>query len=89
MTERSVRDTVLAFFEARDATLPAGEDALLGHEYLDLGVLDSMGIVTMVVELESSFGIRFAAEDMQSVEFRSIGGLIALIERRRAEATGG
>lgn len=77
---------MLGFFAGRGIELPADEAAREGYEYLDTGALDSMGIVSMVMELEQRFGIRFEAEDMQSVEFRTIGGLISLIERRRAGA---
>ena len=38
----------------------------------------------MVSEFESKLAIQFTAEDMQSYEFQTIGGLIALIDRIRS-----
>lgn len=86
MNDTEVGAAVTGFFTGRGIELPADETARASYEYLDTGVLDSMGIVAMVMEMEQRFGIRFAAEDMQSVDFRTIGGLISLIEHRRADA---
>jgi acyl carrier protein len=60
--------------------LPAGSEAL-GVHYLDDGLIDSLGIITMVSEFESALGVRFSAEDMQSYEFQSVGGLITILDR--------
>jgi acyl carrier protein len=72
---------VLDFF-ARNGQrpLPPGPDAL-AVRYLDEGLIDSLGIVTMVSEFESALDIRFSADDMQSYEFQTVGGLISIIDR--------
>jgi acyl carrier protein len=36
-----------------------------------------------ILEIEESFGISLLAEDTQSDEFRTIGGIITLVERKR------
>jgi acyl carrier protein len=79
-----VRDTVLRFFGER-APLP-GEtvDEQLAVAYLDEGLVDSIAIVELVVELETTYGFRFAPADLQAPEFRTIGGLVATVERLRA-----
>jgi acyl carrier protein len=76
-SEHLVRD-----FFARNSEnpLPAGPGAL-GILYLDDGLIDSLGIITMVSEFESALGVRFSAEDMQSYDFQSVGGLIAILDR--------
>jgi acyl carrier protein len=77
---------VINFFSrnARKA-LPKSSAEILACSYLDEGLIDSLGIVIMLSELEPEFGIRFSAEDMQSYEFQTIGGLIALIDRLRGQ----
>lgn len=50
--------------------------------YLDAGIIDSLGIVMMITQLEETLGITFSADDMQSFEFQTIGGLIGLLERK-------
>lgn len=78
------REAVLGFFVRHGkAPLPAGE-AALQVRYLDDGIIDSLGIVTMLSELESQLGIHFTAEDMQSYDFQTVGGLIGIINRLKA-----
>ncbi len=80
-TDKNSKDVVLDFFARNGSTaLPSGPDALKVR-YLDEGIIDSLGIVTMVSELEGQLGIRFSAEDMQSYEFQTVGGLIEIIDR--------
>jgi acyl carrier protein len=82
----SNENLVLDFF-ARNGQrpLPSGSDAL-GVRYLDEGLIDSLGIVTMVSEFESALDIRFSADDMQSYEFQTVGGLISIIDRLASTA---
>jgi acyl carrier protein len=81
------KTVVLDFLEANaKAPLPARDDpALLACSYLDIGVIDSLGIVTMITEFEDALSISFTAEDMQSYEFLTVGGLIDLVERKLAQ----
>ncbi len=76
-----VKDKVLAFFRPKIKPSGKDENEFLNIEYMDEGIIDSMEIVTMIVEFEKTFGIHFSAEDMQSREFRNIGGLIGIIEQ--------
>jgi acyl carrier protein len=76
-SEYLVRDF---FARNSEIPLPAGPRAL-GVLYLDDGLIDSLGIITMVSEFESALGVRFSAEDMQSYEFQSVGGLITILDR--------
>jgi acyl carrier protein len=80
--ENFVRD-----FFARHAKqpLPTGADGLKVH-YLDEGLIDSFGIVTLITEIESGLGINLTAEDMQSYEFLTVGGLIGIIDRSTKNA---
>jgi acyl carrier protein len=88
MSDTEVRDAVLRFFaEHAHEPLPGDDPAeQLRIAYLDEGLVDSIAIVELVVELEASYGIRFAPADLQSAEFRTIGGLVRTVERLRAAA---
>jgi acyl carrier protein len=80
-----VRQSVLAVMRAR-GEIPGGtEEEQLAYWYLDEGLVDSMGFVELVLELEERFGIRFAPDDMQAAEFRTVGGVIGTVERLVAE----
>lgn len=82
----TTRDAVFAFFRTKGQVGGTTESERLAFDYIDGALLDSFGIVEMVTEFESQFGIAFSTEDLQSPRFRTIGGLIDIIEHRRAEA---
>jgi acyl carrier protein len=88
MSETEVRDTVLRFFAQRAHEPLRGEtaDEQLEIAYLDEALVDSIAIVELVVELETTYGFRFTPADLQSVEFRTIGGLVRTVERLREPA---
>ena len=79
------KETVLSFLSSKNDIPGETESDQLACEYLDQGILDSMGIIEMVVDFEKKFGIRFSPENMQSLEFRTIGGLIGIIDNLRKE----
>jgi acyl carrier protein len=76
----SIKDSVLAYFSAKKS-LSGSEQEKLACRYLDQGVIDSMGIVELMNHFEEQYEIRFEADDLQSDEFQSIGGLVKIIER--------
>lgn len=57
------------------------EDEKLAFNYLDAGLIDSFGIIEMVMGLESELGIQFTPSDMRSEEFRTIGGLASIASK--------
>ena len=77
-----VKETVLKFFEVRAKNPIPGEteEDYLGCYYLDSGVIDSLGIVEMIMELEGKYEIFFTDDHLQSYEFQTIGGVIKLVE---------
>jgi len=81
----NVKDTVITFLESYKPLLGNTEEEKLSCLYLDKGIIDSMGIVLMITEFEEKFGIRFEAEELQSPEFQTVGGLIRIIEKKLAD----
>lgn len=53
-------------------------------DFVKEGYMDSLGIVQFVAELEDDFGIEFSDQEMGSPDFRIVGKLIALVERKAA-----
>lgn len=47
--------------------------------YFDENVLDSMGFMLFVVEIENEFDLSFTPENLQSYEFQSIKGVAKII----------
>lgn len=65
----------------KKAPLPPDEE-LPSYRYLDRGHVDSIGLVKFIFEIEDEFAIEFSPEETQSDEFRTIGGLITMINRK-------
>jgi methoxymalonate biosynthesis acyl carrier protein len=61
----------------RDQVTP--EEHLLGGK-----LIDSFGLIRLVVELEQAFGIAIRTEDMTVQSFNSVNSIVALVERCRA-----
>jgi acyl carrier protein len=78
--EDEIKPFIVALL-SKKAPLPPGIQ-IDSFRYLDYGQVDSMGLVKFVVDLEDRFDIELSAEDTQSDEFRYVGGLAALIQRK-------
>lgn len=51
--------------------------------YIDTGYIDSMGILKFVVALEQEFDIQISDDDIMLPEFKTIGGLVCMIESKK------
>lgn len=56
-------------------------EELLNDDYEDKGMLDSLQIVELVVELENVFGIEINDEDLSIENMKSFETIINLIQR--------
>jgi acyl carrier protein len=59
---------------------------VLDENYVTLELLDSLGIVQLLVGIEEEFGVWLDPAEMQDPRFCSITGLSALVEESRAAA---
>jgi len=79
-----MEDSVLQFVTRlieKKAKLPPNADVEM-FNYIDTGFVDSLGIMKFVVDIEAKFDIEITEDDMESTEFRTIGGLVSIIRRR-------
>lgn len=81
LDEATVREVVQAFVQKKDR-LPADFDPDT-FDYLEQGYVDSIGVIQFMGLLEERFGIRFEDADLESPEFRTIGGLVRMVLRKR------
>ena len=83
-TQTSVRHEIRAFIEENFLYLQP--DLALGDEdlLLSLGVIDSLGFVELVEEVQTRYGV--AIEDVEITEdnFGSVSAIVGFIERKRA-----
>jgi acyl carrier protein len=52
-------------------------------QFLELGVIDSLGFVELVEEVQTRYGIAVDALEITEENFGSLGALVAFVERRR------
>ena len=74
-----IRRIVLEYFDERADSNWADENERLTCQYLDIGIVDSLGIIEMVLFFEKEFSVNFTPAQMQSELFRTPGGLIVLL----------
>jgi len=69
---------------------PAAREARLGDhdDLLESGILDSVGVLDLVAQLETTFGITVADDDMVPDNFRSVASLAAFVHAKRAAVAG-
>jgi acyl carrier protein len=84
LDEAAVRDVVHAFVQKKDR-LPAAFDPDT-FDYLDQGYVDSIGVIQFMGLLEERFGITFEDADLESKEFRTLGGLVRMVLRKTGAA---
>jgi len=58
------------------------DNEFLKYRYLD-NHLDSFGIIQFIMAIEEEFGITLLPEDTESEEFRTIEGVIKIIESKK------
>lgn len=56
--------------------------------FLDTGILDSTGILEIILFVEETFAIKVTDEEMVPDNLDSIDSLVAYIERKRTEGAG-
>jgi len=74
----TIREFVLARFPAVRALTLSDEESLL-----DAQVIDSLGVLDVVVFLEDAFGIHVADDELNAANFDSVGALVRFVLRKR------
>jgi acyl carrier protein len=58
------------------------EIEILKLNFIEEGFIDSYSLIHLISDIESQFKIQFNPEDLESEEFKTIGGLINIIMKR-------
>ncbi len=73
----SVKKYVLQLIEKK-VRLPKDTD-LDSFNYIDSGYVDSLGIIKFIVDIESHYDIEITEQEIESPEFRTVGGVVEII----------
>jgi D-alanine--poly(phosphoribitol) ligase subunit 2 len=52
-------------------------------DYIASGYVDSMGLILFIVDIEAKFDIEILDTDIESPDFRTIGGLISIVMQKK------
>lgn len=74
----SVEETVLSVLKQRGA-LHDEHDEMRHTDYVESGLVDSLGLMNLVTELETIFDVELEEDDFMQENFRTIGGLIDIM----------
>jgi acyl carrier protein len=75
-----VRQFVIQLIKEKGA-LPSGVETDTIN-YIDSGLIDSIGIIKFVLQIEARFDVEFSESDIESETFRTIGGLVSMIQKK-------
>ncbi len=79
-TQKTVRDFLVREFPKQaKAILGASADDSL----VDLGILDSLGLLTLVTFVELKWNVKIAPKDFSAASFQSLRTIEATLERYR------
>jgi len=79
-----IRPLILALLQ-RKSGLPKDFDG--ATDYISAGIVDSIGMIKFVLEIERRFSVEIAESDIASVDFRSLDGLAGMIGRKMSGKT--
>lgn len=74
---------LVAWFTQRGPLPVDDAKTLQGLNYFEAGLIDSMGVIELIGDIEVNFGIQFNARHFQERRFATIGGLTEIIMELR------
>lgn len=77
--DNEVCSWLIGWFEARGPVPGAGLAEKSKVDYFEAGLLDSIGVVDLVSQLEARFGVRFTDRHFQEPRFATLGGLAEIV----------
>ncbi len=78
--ERLVRDFVEKELTKNKSVTGLGDN----NNLIELGVIDSLGIMKLLLFLEEKFSIRLSDEDLTPQNFETLPSIVAMVERKAA-----
>lgn len=78
MIHTAIGPTIAGMLVRRGYKRPVVAD----FNYVKGGIVDSLGLLEFVLELEDAFSITLTDDEIATEEFQTIGGLMDLIERK-------
>ena len=81
---KQVKEHIHQYIE--DNGLSAGAALTDESNFVDEGLLDSFAILTLILDLESEYAIKFDQAEIVGEEIRTIGGLAGIVAKHVSKA---
>lgn len=78
---------LLDWFAKRGQVPGATHEQHLAVNYFQAGLIDSLGVIELIGDVENQFAIRFTEQHFQDRRFSTIGGLAMLVNELRQTNT--
>jgi acyl carrier protein len=82
MMTKKIFNFIVSLLERHGPISVISDDERMAYRYLDVAHIDSFGLNEFILEIEDKFDVTLSPDDTQSEAFRSVGGLVELIENR-------
>ncbi|MBI4679321.1 MAG: hypothetical protein HY748_17235 [Elusimicrobia bacterium] len=79
MTPPDVRPWLVAWFERKGQVAGSTLEEKIQTDYFAAGLIDSLGVVSLIADVEGAFSIRFSDRHYQERRFSTIGGLAEIV----------
>ena len=88
MTEvaQDVRSELRRYIEENFLYLHPGLELKDDDQFLTLGIVDSLGFVELVEEVQARYGVTVEDVEITEENFGSIDAIVAYVERKRSSA---
>lgn len=70
---------------SRHTVAPLDESVAITSDLLSEGYLDSLGLVSVITELQNEFGVKFNDEELTPPNFQSANAVSGLVRRAIAQ----
>ena len=84
--ETDIRTEMRAFIEENFLYLRPDVELTDGDDFLALGIIDSLGFVELVEEVQSRYSVAIDDVEITEENFGSIDAITGFVERKRAAA---
>ena len=81
MNEKKIFIKIISILNKYKKITIKNKKKLLNLRYLDIGHIDSLKLMSFIVNLAKNFKIKISSKDTESENFRSVKGLIKIIKK--------
>ncbi|MBT4034788.1 MAG: acyl carrier protein [Candidatus Marinimicrobia bacterium] len=75
--QKEIEEFIINYLRSNSGLSP--QEDLTGLDFVDSGILDSFGILSMIMDVESRFSIKLAPENLVESRAKTVEGLASLI----------